>query len=227
MSATLKLVLFDVDGTLVDSQGDIVAAMTRAFAAVDAPLPERAKLLSIVGLSLDVAMPTLAPDQTEAAHQKMIESYKTAYMELRAQVGVAQSSPLYPGAMDALRSLQAVPEFLLGIATGKSRRGLDKLIEGHALDGLFMTQQVADFHPSKPHPSMILQAMQDAGVEPADTVMVGDTSFDMEMARAAGVRGIGVNWGYHPAERLGDAHVVIDDYAELAPVLDRIWSMPR
>ncbi|MBM1558712.1 HAD-IA family hydrolase [Sulfitobacter mediterraneus] len=226
MSATLKLVLFDVDGTLVDSQGDIVAAMTRAFAAVDAPLPERAKLLSIVGLSLDVAMPTLAPDQTEAALQKMIESYKTAYMELRAQVGVAQSSPLYPGAMDALRSLQAVPEFLLGIATGKSRRGLDKLIEGHALDGLFMTQQVADFHPSKPHPSMILQAMQDAGVEPADTVMVGDTSFDMEMARAAGVRGIGVNWGYHPPERLGDAHVVIDDYAELAPLLERIWSMP-
>lgn len=225
MSATLKLVLFDVDGTLVDSQGDIVAAMTRAFAAVDAPLPERAKLLSIVGLSLDVAMPTLAPDQTEAAHQKMIESYKAAYMELRAQVGVAQSSPLYPGALDALRSLQAVPEVLLGIATGKSRRGLDKLIEGHALDGVFMTQQVADFHPSKPHPSMILQAMQDAGVEPADTVMVGDTSFDMEMARAAGVRGIGVNWGYHPAERLGDAHVLIDDYAELAPTLDRIWSV--
>ncbi|KIN77873.1 HAD-IA family hydrolase [Sulfitobacter mediterraneus] len=226
MSSTLKLVLFDVDGTLVDSQGDIVAAMTRAFAAVDAPLPERAKLLSIVGLSLDVAMPTLAPDQTEAALQKMIESYKAAFMELRAQFGVAQSSPLYPGAMDALRSLQAVPEFLLGIATGKSRRGLDKLIEGHALDGLFMTQQVADFHPSKPHPSMILQAMQDAGVEPADTVMVGDTSFDMEMARAAGVRGIGVNWGYHPPERLGDAHVVIDDYAELAPVLERIWNMP-
>ena len=226
MSATLRLVIFDVDGTLVDSQGDIVAAMTRAFAAVDAPLPERSKLLSIVGLSLDVAMPVLAPDLTAGAHRQMVESYKAAYMELRTQVGVAQSSPLYPGAMDTLRRLHALPEVLLGIATGKSRRGLDKLIEGHALDGLFLTQQVADFHPSKPHPSMILQAMQDAGVEPADTVMVGDTSFDMEMARAAGVRGVGVNWGYHPPERLGDAHMVIDDYAELTPALERIWSVP-
>ena len=225
MSAPLRLVIFDVDGTLVDSQGDIVAAMTYAFAAVDAPLPERSTLLSIVGLSLDVAMPVLAPELTNAAHDRMVAEYKSAYMELRAQVGVAQSSPLYPGALDTLRALHAVPEILLGIATGKSRRGLDKLIEGHALDGLFVTQQVADFHPSKPHPAMILQAMQDAGVDPEDTVMVGDTSFDMEMARAAGVRGIGVNWGYHPPERLGDAHVIIDDYAELAPMLNQIWGV--
>jgi phosphoglycolate phosphatase len=226
MSTPLRLVIFDVDGTLVDSQGDIVAAMVKAFAAVDAPLPERRTLLSIVGLSLDVAMPVLAPDLTTAAHGRMVEAYKTAYMDLRAQVGVVQSSPLYDGALDVLRALHAVPDILLGIATGKSRRGLDKLIEGHGLDGLFMTQQVADFHPSKPHPSMILQAMADAGVHAQDTVMIGDTSFDMDMAAAAGVRGIGVSWGYHPREKLLHAPHVIDTYADLMPLLDQIWTVP-
>ena len=130
----------------------------------------------------------------------MVEAYKNAYMELRAKAGVAQSSPLYPGALETLQALHAVPEVLLGVATGKSRRGLDKLIEGHGLEGMFLTQQVADHHPSKPHPSMILQAMADVGVAAQDTVMIGDTSFDMEMAAAAGVHGIGVSWGYHDRE---------------------------
>jgi len=225
MTSRLRLVIFDVDGTLVDSQSDIVAAMAQAFAAVDLALPDRETVLGIVGLSLDVIFPVLAPDQSTAVHAKMIQAYKDAYMDLRAQTGAAQSSPLYPGALDTLRALHAVPEVLLGVATGKSKRGLDKLVEGHGLEGLFVTQQVSDFHPSKPHPSMILQAMSDTGVAAADTVMIGDTSFDMEMAAAAGVRGIGVSWGYHGRDRLGHAHVLIDDYAELGPVLDNIWSV--
>ncbi|MBD3666026.1 HAD-IA family hydrolase [Sulfitobacter aestuariivivens] len=226
MSAPLRLVIFDVDGTLVDSQGDIVAAMTAAFQSVDQAPPDRKTILGVVGLSLDVIMPRLLPALSDAAHARMVEAYKAAYMTLRASAGVAQSSPLYPGALDALRGLNAVPEVLLGVATGKSRRGLDKLIEGHRLDGLFVTQQVADHHPSKPHPSMILQALSDTGVDPHQAVVVGDTSFDMEMAAAAGVRGIGVSWGYHDRARLAGAAQVIDAFSQLRPALDAIWGVP-
>jgi phosphoglycolate phosphatase len=218
------LVIFDVDGTLVDSQGDIVAAMTSAFLSVDVPRPSRDTLLSIVGLSLDVAMPMLAPDATSDLHVRMVQAYKDAYMQLRADAGVVQSSPLYPGALAALNALNAMPDIVLGVATGKSRRGLDKLVEGHGLDGFFVTQQVADFHPSKPHPSMILQAMTDAGAAPHNTVMIGDTSYDMDMAAAAGVRGIGVGWGYHRREKLDNAHVVIDGFDELIPTLQAVWG---
>jgi phosphoglycolate phosphatase len=226
MSTGLRLVIFDVDGTLVDSQGDIVAAMTVAFAAVDQPMPDRATVLGIVGLSLDVLFPVLAPQLDAAGHHRMAEAYKAAYMDLRAQAGVAQSSPLYPGALETLQALHAQPDVVLGVATGKSKRGLDKLIEGHGLHGLFVTQQVADFHPSKPHPSMILQAMADAGVSPAETLMVGDTSFDMEMARSAGARGIGVNWGYHTRDKLHQATLIVDDFAALPAALDQLWGAP-
>ena len=225
MSTPLRLVIFDVDGTLVDSQSDIVAAMTLAYAAVNEPVPPRAEILGVVGLSLDVIFPLLMPQMSAQGHAQMCVAYKNAYMEMRAQAGVKQSSPLYPGALDVLHGLQSEPDILLGVATGKSKRGLDKLIEGHGLEGLFVTQQVADFHPSKPHPSMILQAMSDAGVEARNTVMIGDTSFDMDMAAAAGVRGIGVGWGYPGRERLSAASVLIEDFAGLRPVLNEMWKV--
>ena len=101
-----------------------------------------------------------------------------------------------------MQLLAAQPNTLLGVATGKSKRGLDKLIEGHGLQGVFQTQQVADFHPSKPHPSMLLAALRDTGVEVQNAVMIGDTSFDMEMAKSAGCRAIAVAWGYHDQARL-------------------------
>lgn len=225
MSTPLRLVIFDVDGTLVDSQSDIVAAMTVAYDAVGAAVPPRAEILGVVGLSLDVIFPLLMPDMSPQGHEKMCEAYKNAYMEMRARAGVQHSSPLYPGALEVLNRLQMMPDVLLGVATGKSKRGLDKLIEGHGLEGVFVTQQVADFHPSKPHPSMILQAMADVGAEARDTVMIGDTSFDMEMAAAAGVRGVGVNWGYHGRDRLSAASVLIDDFAGLPAVLDEMWKV--
>ena len=225
MSTPLRLVIFDVDGTLVDSQADILAAMAATFTAVDHPLPDRETLLGVVGLSLEVLMPQLAPDLSNATHGKMVQAYKDAYMDLRAKAGVTQSSPLYPGALDTLRALHAQPETLLGIATGKSRRGLDKLIEGHGLEGLFVTQQVSDHHPSKPHPAMILQALSETGVEAENAVMVGDTSFDIRMATSAGVRGIAVTWGYHPATRLGDATQHISNFAALEPALAGMWNV--
>lgn len=220
----LRLVVFDVDGTLVDSQGDILAAMARAFASVDLRVPKRDAILAIVGLSLNVAMPRLAPDQPREVHHQLEDSYKAAYMHLRAERGAAESSPLYPGARMVLDQLSARPDVLLGVATGKSQRGLDKLLQGHGMQDLFVTGQVADFHPSKPHPSMLLAAMDEAGVDKADTVMIGDTSFDMEMARAAGVTAIGVSWGYHARDALHQADMIVESFEALPAALDQIWG---
>ena len=225
MTSRLRLVIFDVDGTLVDSQGDILGAMRASFANEGLDAPGRSAILGIVGLSLDVAMARLAPQVDAATHNRLVQGYKDAYVEMRAKIGAAQSSPLYPGALDVLKQLHAVPDVLIGVATGKSKRGLDKLVEAHGLEHFFVTRQVADFHPSKPHPSMILEAMRETGVEPADTAMVGDTSYDMDMARAAGVHGIGVGWGYHPATALRSAAQIIENFDQLRPSLSRHWSI--
>ncbi len=220
----LRSVIFDVDGTLVDSQADILAAMSCAFEAEGLAPPSKDAVLGIVGLSLDVAIPKLAPDSDHAACTRMVQGYKDAYASLRMLQGADVSSPLYAGAREALSRLKEQDEILLGVATGKSRRGLDKLIDAHELAGTFLSQQVADDHPSKPNPSMLLQAMRDLGVEASDTVMIGDTSFDMDMARAAGVYFIGVSWGYHDVSRLSQADVVIDSFAQLDAALEMIWS---
>ena len=226
MSSDLRLVIFDVDGTLVDSQSDILAAFAQAFAHAGRTLPAPAQIMSIVGLSLDVAIARLVPDICDADGAAMVEAYKDAYVTLRASTPAQQSSPFYPGVHEGLTLLKAIPEMLLGVATGKSKRGLDKLIEAHGLEGMFVTRQVADFHPSKPHPAMVLQALSDTGVAAADTVMVGDTSFDMDMATSAGVHGIGVSWGYHPVADLTAARRVIEQFDDLPAALNDIWSVP-
>lgn len=219
MSAPLRLAIFDVDGTLVDSQQLILAAMSAAFAAVEIPLPSRAETLSVVGLSLPLAISTLCPKASEVQVAQMVEVYKQAYATGRHQEHL--SSPLYPRAKETLETLWQVPEILLGVATGKSRRGLDYILNAHQLTGRFATEQVADHHPSKPHPSMVLAALSESGVEPAQAVMIGDTSFDMEMGRAAGVRCVGVTWGYHGADRLikAGADAIVDDFDALSGVL--------
>lgn len=221
MSADLRLVLFDVDGTLVDSQCAITGAMVESFAALGQVAPSRDAILSIVGLSLDLAMARLVPDADAATQAALIEGYKASFMASRLATGKAHS-PLYPGTLDMLAGLHAVPDYLLGVATGKSKRGLDAVIEAHDLS-CFVTRQCADHHPSKPHPSMIHTAMAETGVAPEHTVMIGDTSYDIDMGRAAGVTTIAVPWGYHPAEQLNADHI-IENFAELAPLLQRIWK---
>ena len=161
MTSALRLVVFDVDGTLVDSQADILAAMGYAFDRASIGMPDRTEVLGIVGLSLDVAVARLAPELDRDRHDQMVSWYKEAYVDLRHKNGAAHSSPLYAGALEALEALHAMPDVLLGVATGKSRRGLDKLLEAHDLHRFFITQQVSDHHPSKPHPSMLMAAMSE------------------------------------------------------------------
>ncbi|MBC7156681.1 MAG: HAD-IA family hydrolase [Rhodobacteraceae bacterium] len=213
-----RLVVFDVDGTLVDSQRQILASMAAAFALLGRPMPPRAVALSVVGLSLPQALARLMPDVGAADLARMEAEYRAGF----AGGGEAGQAPLYPGARAALDGLAAREGVLLGVATGKSRRGLNRVLAHHRLAGHFATTQVADDHPSKPHPAMLLAALAETGAAPG--VMVGDTSFDIEMGRAAGFRTIGVAWGYHPVAALhaAGADLVIGGFAELAGALEAL-----
>ncbi|QOL82873.1 HAD-IA family hydrolase [Pseudooceanicola spongiae] len=219
--AQLRLVIFDVDGTLSDSQADIIGSMTDAFVAEELTVPRPDEILGIVGLSLEVAMPLLAPEVPDETLDRLIAAYKAAYMQRRLDAG-AGHSPLYPGMRELVEALSAEPETLLGIATGKSRRGLVALLETYQLSRAFQTIQVADDHPSKPNPSMILAALAETGVAPEHAVMIGDTQFDIDMAKAAGIRTIAVSWGYHPTTKLAHADLLVDDAAALRKAIDTL-----
>ncbi len=218
----LRLVIFDVDGTLVDSQGLIVAAMGAAFASAGLSAPDDAAVRATIGLSLPQVFARLCPDQPVPVHGRMIAAYKQAAMALREERGERAASPLFAGIIPLLEILHARPEILLGVATGKSKQGLDHTLATHDLHRFFITRQVADGHPSKPHPSMLLAALSETGTQARHAVMIGDTSYDMEMARAAGVTAIGVGWGYHaPASLLeAGAHSVAADVPALGRLLD-------
>jgi phosphoglycolate phosphatase len=207
---SIRLAVFDCDGTLVDSQHNICTAMARAFERVKLSPPERLAILSVVGLSLPQAMAVLLPDAESDFHEHVAAQYKLCFQAMRGEGLV--SEPLYDGIAELIDALDTAG-WLLGVATGKSDRGLELVLAHHAIRHRFVTLQTADRHPSKPHPSMLFTAMADAGATPEDTVMIGDTSFDIEMAANAGVRGIGVAWGYHmPNElrRAGAAAVAMD-----------------
>ncbi len=214
MSEPLRLAVFDCDGTLVDSQHTIVATMEAAFRAVGLAAPRPADVRHIVGLSLDVAIGRLAPDAPEPVQVEIVAAYRSAFHQRHAEPG--DHAPLYPGVGAALDALDAAG-YLLGIATGKGRPGLDHVLAENGLTGRFVTLQTADRAAGKPAPDMLFRAMAETGAEAAATVMIGDTTYDMEMAANAGVAAIGVAWGYHPAAALlqAGANTVIDHFKHL------------
>ena len=212
----MKLVIFDVDGTLVDSQHFIVEAQTRAFAAHGLPAPSRAEMLSIVGLSLVQAFEQLVPDGPAAS---LAQAYRDAWSVMRLDPDYADE--MYPGAVEAVNALAQRDDLLLGIATGKSLRGVHHLFDERGWHGRFATVQTSDGHPSKPHPAMVLKALAETGLAPADALMIGDTSYDMAMGAAAGVRTLGVTWGYHTRDQLiaSGAERLVESYEDLMAVL--------
>ena len=215
---TLRLALFDCDGTLVDGQAGVVNAMEHAFAAVGLPAPDRHQVRRIVGLSLPQAIRRLAPDASDEQRSAADAAYREAFRTARESGALVE--PLYDGIAELLRTLDQ-RGWLLGVATGKSRRGLDHCLAMHGLTDLFVTLQTADSHPSKPHPAMAIAALAETGVAAADCVMIGDTQYDMAMAVAAGLHAIGVDWGYHRADELraAGAEAVAVDPAQLGELL--------
>ena len=213
-----RLAVFDCDGTLVDSSADVVISMEQAFARAGLQAPDGNVVRRMVGLSLPVAVRHLAPEAEAEQQREVVEFYKAIFRG-RREDGLLEE-PLYDGMADLLRTLHA-DGWALAVATGKSDRGLQACLDGHGLTDLFVSLQTADRHPSKPHPAMLEAALFEAGAQPSDTVMIGDTTFDIHMANAANVRSLGVAWGYHEPSELtqAGAEAVADTMADLEALL--------
>ena len=217
---TNKLALFDCDGTMVDSQANICTSMVQAFEKHGLVPPDHHRVRRIVGLSLMEAVAQLLPEGDQATVAAVTQSYKDGFFALREAGGVHE--PLYDGLLEILEDLEA-SGWVLGVATGKSDRGLRHVLETHGLSDRFVTLQTADRHPSKPHPAMVELAIIEARAAPETTAMIGDTSFDMEMAVNAKVRAVGVDWGYHDEHELitAGAEVVAATMTDLNGILNR------
>ena len=213
------LAVFDCDGTLVDSQANICLAMETAFAIAKLPPPPRAEIRRIVGLSLVEAVRALVPQADDADHRRIAADYKDAFFELRTSGRMAEE-PLFEGIVEVLDTLRA-RGWRLGVATGKSDRGLAHILAHHGLSDHFVTRHTADRHPPNPDPALLPAAIAEAGAAPDDCAMIGDTSFDMAMAKAAGARAVGVAWGYHDVHDLvrGGAQVVASRTQALLEIL--------
>jgi phosphoglycolate phosphatase len=216
---SVRLAVFDCDGTLSDGQAAICAAMSAGFADAGLAAPDPHQVRRIVGLSLPNAIARLAPEESPERRARVVDAYKQAFFRTR-QAGTLHE-PLFDGIAALLDRLHSAG-WTLGVATGKSDRGLKSCLEIHGVFDLFVTLQTADRHPSKPHPSMLEAAMAEAGAAPADTVMIGDTVYDIAMARAAGCRALGVAWGYHAPEELleAGAEAVAETPEHLGELLD-------
>jgi phosphoglycolate phosphatase len=219
MSA-LKLAIFDVDGTLVDSRRVITEAMNRAFKRAGLGEIGYERTRTIVGLELTEAVLHLAPQDYPAERiPELATYYKQAFVQMRSETGFDE--PLYEGARETVERL-ADAGWLLAVATGKSRRGLDIVFEHHGLHRYFQTLQTVDTGPGKPDPHMVLEAMAATGASAHATVMIGDTSWDMKMARAARVAAHGVAWGFHTPDEItqGGANALHHAFDDLNAALD-------
>lgn len=214
-----SVVILDCDGTLVDSAGHIAAVFNEAIVTLGyAPLPPE-RVARIIGLSFDDALHHLLPDSSADERTRIIHAYRARYA-----VDAAGRDPLFAGVRDFLDVVRSQGRHL-AMATGKSRAGALRIIAEHGLGDYFMAVKTGDLCRPKPHPEMLFQILDEMGVPAQRAVMVGDTTFDVEMARAAGVRAIGVGWGAHDARELVDAgaDLVVPGLPDLAPYLPRLF----
>lgn len=215
---TPSLVILDCDGTLVDSAAHIAAVFNETVASFGyAPLSTE-RVARVIGLSLEDALGRLLPDCPEAVRARIIHAYRARYA-----VEAAGRDPLFAGVRDFLDAVRREGRWM-AMATGKSRAGALRVIAEHQLADYFATIRTGDVCRPKPHPEMLLQILDELGLSADRAVMVGDTTFDVEMARAAGIRAIGVGWGAHEADELTDAgaELVVPRLPDLVSHLPRL-----
>ena len=196
----MKLIMFDCDGTLVDSAGLIHGCMERTFAEAALPLPAPDATRGVIGLSLDLAIARLLAREVDEAIGALVQRYKHHFVAMRAEAEFREN--LYDGIGELIAGLAARDDVLIGMVTGKSRRGVTAVFETHGFGAHFLTVRTADDCPSKPHPAMVLECCAETGIDPQDTLVVGDAIYDMQMARSAKAGAIGVAWGYSTADAL-------------------------
>ncbi len=218
----MKLVLFDCDGTLVDSVGLIHETMRRTFAAFDKPEPAEAATRGIIGLTLDIAIARiLGREHADSECVEMMAHYKSLFAPIR---GEGFQEPLYAGISGVLDELSGNDDIILGAVTGKSRKGLDMICESHGFEKLFFVSRTADDCPSKPHPAMVSECCDQTGINPAQTVVIGDAKYDMQMAKAAGAKAIGVSWGYGGVDELNKtgADAIAQTVGEIPGLIEQV-----
>lgn len=215
-----RLVLFDCDGTLVDSADIIHATMVAAFREAGLAEPTLAATKSIIGLSLDIAIARLLDRPVDAECGRLAQRYKEHFIALRPETGAHE--PLYDGIAELIGVLAERDDVLIGMVTGKSRRGVKRVLDAYGFERHFVTARTADDCPSKPHPAMVLECCAETGIAPASTLVIGDAIYDMQMARNAGARAIGVSWGYHGRDSLfaNGADAVLGAPGDLLAYLD-------
>lgn len=219
----MRFVVFDCDGTLVDSQHLIAMAMNETFDQNGILPPDPHDIKRIVGLSLEEAVKKLVPAGNLSDVDNLVAKFKIAYQRQRADLG--HEEDLFDGIRETLEWLNG-NDYLVGIATGNSTRGLNRILETHNLVDYFLNTQTADLHPSKPNPAMLYKAMNDVGARADQTILIGDTSFDMLMAKNAKVDGLGVTWGYHEPHELVEAGAkkIVDDPHELTSAITTLYE---
>ena len=216
----MRLVVFDCDGTLVDSQQAIVASTEAALAAYGLGAPSRTAILHAVGLPVDVAMRLHAPDVEDETLAKIIDVFRESYQKLSQQDDRGQV--MFDGLHGLICELGEQDQVALAIVTMKSRRGLYRVVEAYNVRPYFQSLKSADDGPGKPAPDLLLDAMRECGVSAQQTLMVGDTSFDMLMAKAAGAYAVGVAWGYQDVDELEEAGA--DEIADTPEQLRQILA---
>lgn len=218
----MKLILFDCDGTLVDSIQHIHDCMIQTFAEFGHSKPTEMETRSIVGLSLNQAIAQLLNRDVCPNIMQITEAYKRNYGAMRAKQLL--QSPLYQGMYNLVSELAAKEKYILGIVTGNSRRGVAHVFEEHGLEKYFYVVRTADDCPSKPDPAMVLESCHVSGIDPQNTLIIGDAIYDMQMANNAKAKAVGVSWGYHSVDALRDngAHYILNQPAELWSVLEHM-----
>jgi phosphoglycolate phosphatase len=218
----MRLVIFDADGTLINSQAIILEGLNLTFRQFGYQPPSDQAMLSTIGLTLDVLFAKLLARPVDQEILAMCGHYRKCAVDL-LQVPELQSQ-LFEGIHETLEVLASQPETFLAIATGKSRRGLKRMIETYGYGSKFIALRTADDCPSKPHPAMIEECCEIAGCDPARTVMIGDSNYDMQMAVQAGTKALGVAWGYQSVETLlqSGAGAIVDRPVNIPGAVNQI-----